>query len=40
MVAVIIEQCTIPSPGDSGGGTTSGGAGEGEHRRISGQICV
>ena len=30
MVAVIIEQCTISPPGDSGGGTTSGDAGEGE----------
>ena len=30
--AVITEHCTIPPPGDSGGRTTSGGAGEGEHR--------
>ena len=28
--AVITEHCTIPPPGDSGGRTTSGGAGEGE----------
>ena len=26
--AVITEHCTIPPPGDSGGRTTSGGAGE------------
>ena len=40
MVAVIIEQCTISPPGDSGGGTTSGDAGEGEHRSDSGRVCV
>ena len=40
MVAVITEHCAISPPGDSGGGTTSGDAGEGEHRRISGRVCV
>ena len=32
MVAVITKHCTIPPPGDSGGRTTSGRTGEGEHR--------
>ena len=39
MVAVIPEYCTIPLPNNSGGRTTSRGAGEGEHRRVSGWIC-
>ena len=38
--AVITEHCAIPPPGDSGGRTTSGGAGEGEHRRVSGWVSV
>ena len=37
---VITEHSAIPSPGDSGGRTTSGGAGEGEHREVSGWVCV
>ena len=37
---VITEHCAIPPPGDSGDRTTSGGAGEGEHRKVSGQVCV
>ena len=37
---VITECCTIPPPGDSGSRTTSGGAVEGEHRRVSGWVCV
>ena len=32
MVVVITEHCAVPPPGDSGGRTTSGGAGEGEDR--------
>ena len=40
MVAIITEHCAIPPPGDSGGRTTSGGAGEGEHGRVSGWVCV
>ena len=40
MVAVITEHCAISPPGDSGGGTTSGGAGEAEHRGISRWVCV
>ena len=38
--AVITEHCPIPPPGDSSGRTTSGGAGEGEHRRVSGWVSV
>ena len=38
--AVITEHCAIPPPGDSGGRTTSGGAGEGEHRRVSGWVSI
>lgn len=40
MVAVITEHCTIPLPNNSGGKTTSRGAGEGKHRGVSGRICV
>ena len=35
MVVVISEQCAIPSPGDSGGRTTSGGTGKGKDRSVS-----
>ena len=38
--AVITEHYAIPPPGDRGGRPTSGGAGEGEHRRVSGWVCV
>ena len=40
IVIVITEHCAISPPGDSGSRTTSGGAGEGEHRRISDWVCV
>ena len=33
--AVITEQCVIPPPGDSGGRTTSGGAGEGTKSSVT-----
>ena len=39
VIAVISHINAIPCPEDSGGTTTSGGAGEGEHRRVNVGLC-